>query len=1179
MRSSSKSTVLNAKDKISEFKARLKNLDTNSDNDDSSDEYNDDSCEDLNYRDNQSTNKLQQFVQSRALSKKIKKKLKKITSTVFKKKVLPFIGTLASKTMNTRSIMTSVPRQWQQSSRTTSGSNTVNVGGGNVFLTIPSGYIANTVSTTTTRLLTEQEAFQLGLLNAASVTGSETYTSYQNGAELNALRGNTVASSRSIVNNAFRVGNRGNINEYYQNTNSGLNINGIPDPRQINVNKRRFNKLTFSSVNRNRGVNYGNGAEFNALYGTTASGSRSISNNAFRVGNSGNTNEYYQNTNSQVNIDGIPDPKQINVKKRKFNKFTLSSVKRNHKVNYGNINAGDEGDDESNNYQNAGSRFNYRNIKTYGRFNQYAPNSVNGDANKNEVNKLYQKHVRTESKHIQKFGIKADGQTKSDGDKSNETELSEDSDDKNNGESKNQALHKRHVKSVYSRSVNVQKKTTRSISNNNDDGTESDKNDSTYNGNDKNDEDDKTYNKDEENDKIINKDNDTYTDEEENDKTNNKDGENNKSDSKESVEDNDTENNEDEDGEIDLSLDDEVSVYEYLDTYKEFRFDSGLNAVGIIGEVLNQLDYQRYKLMDDIQYPQDSTRYIVDGEEFDIIIAGGGNAGCVLANKLCENPNWKILLIEAGGDPLPITQVPGLWDRTLNSFTDWQYKLEPDSTTGFGINGNIKLHKGLCLGGSSTTGVQIYVRGSEKVYDSLVKRGLHDWSYNTTETYFKKMEKVRSVTKIETNTTIYGNCGLVPVSKFRKTEVTVLKKIVCSGFEKLGYKKERDINDKDIEEGFVSLQGTIKNGRSFNTAKSYLSPVFGRSNLKVMKYTRVMKVIVDETNMKATGVIIKTRFGQILTINARSEILLCAGAVGSAKILMASGIGPKKHLTEMEVPVVKDLPVGKEFLISPVFTGFVISYDKEIVFKQTDDEIAFKYLARHAGPLSTPKGMGFGGFLNTKVSGSAFADIEVHQFYIPKNTPSKLCQFKSMFGFSDNLLSMYNKLNSERAISIFTIALINPKSKGRVLLRSKNDMDNPIIVGNLLTDESDRKALLEAIKILSEIKESEEMKLADATLEGIDIDGCAKYDEKTDEHWKCLLKYMVSTTSSTAGSCRMGLETDQDAVVDSKLNVIGISNLRVVGRSVMPMITSAYSHVPCIMIAERASDMILSKYE
>jgi len=640
----------------------------------------------------------------------------------------------------------------------------------------------------------------------------------------------------------------------------------------------------------------------------------------------------------------------------------------------------------------------------------------------------------------------------------------------------------------------------------------------------------------------------------------------------------DDEDDKDDISEINDELEDEMSVYEHLNTFHKFRFDKGLNAVGIIGEVLTQLDYQRYTLMDDIIYPPDSTRYVADDENFDFIIIGAGNAGCVLANKLSENNNWSVLLVEAGGDPFPVTQIPGLWHRSLGSTADWQYNLEPDSTTGFGISGNMKLHKGKCLGGSSTTSPQIYTRGSEKIYNSLVEKGLTNWSYNKTETYFKKVERVRTVTKTVTNTTIYGDDGLIPVSQFRKTEVSILEKVICSSFEHIGCQRIEDINDKDVEVGFVSMQGTVKNGRTFNTAKAYLGPTYGRENLKILKYATVTKVLIDKTDMSATGIEVQTKFGQVLTVRARKEVILSAGAVGSAKILLASGVGPENHLSEMDVPVIKDLPVGNKFLITPVFTGLVISYDKAIVNNQTDEEIAFKYLARHSGLLSTPKGMNFGGFLNTGASGSQFADVEVHQFYIRKKSFSKLCELKSIYGFSDDVLSVYAKLNDERDISIFTIALINPKSTGSILLRNKNPFENPIVVANMLTNNDDVETLLEAIRLLSGIENSDAMKLLDVNLEDIDLDGCAKYQAKTEDHWKCLLKYMTSTTSSTAGSCRMGLETDPDAVVDEELNVIGVSNLRVVGRSVLPMITSAYSHMPCIMIAERAADIIQNKH-
>jgi len=1065
----------------------------------------------LDYRDSQSTQKLKKFVESRALTKKISKiTLRKSSKKFLRKKIIPLIAKKVFGSIMTRSTGNDFQKSTQQSTSATITSSTNTVGiNGNIFLTIPQGYVANTMSTTTTRLLTEQEAIRLGLLSGTLISGSQAYSSYQNGAQFSSSGGSAI---RSINSEMTQVQNNGN--GYYLNSNT-QNVARLNNLKGIYGNSQHFTKYT------------------------------SIRNNI---------NNNMHNTNYKQTMGRLYNLKRTNGLQHKINELkTSKNVLDNVEDNESNI--------DNQNNQKIGITTNYRNVKTSGRFNQLTSNNNNDNKINKSINSYKISHSRqTVKSRIIKKGIKSN---KLDCIKSDKSKSFEDS----NGDENNKS------------NSNVRQITKNKNDENGETDDKGDENDITddkenenYEVADDNDDNDIVKNNDDDNGKTEDNDN-------ENDKAENKNDENDKAESKDDDDDKTYDNDdENDDSEEQETSEDEVSVYEYLNTYRKFRFDKGLNSIGIIGEVLSQLDYQRYKLMDDSIYPQDSTRYVTNNEEFDFIIVGGGNAGCVLANKLSENIKWKVLLIEAGGDPFPITQIPNLWDRSLNSLGDWQYKIEPDNTTGFGIAGNMKIHKGKCLGGSSTTSAQLYVRGSEKLYNSLVQKGLNTWSYNTTETYFKKFERIRSITKTETNTTIYGKCGLVPVSKFRKTEVTVLEKVVCSGFEHIGCKKESDINEKDIEVGFVSMQGIIKNGRSINTAKAYLSPIFGRENLKVMKYSQVTKIIVNEKEMKATGVEVQTKFGQILTINAKLEVLLCAGAIGSAQILLASGIGPKKHLTELEVPVVKNLKVGENFLITPVFTGFVISYDKSVVCNQTDEEIAFKYLARNSGPLSRPNGLTFGGFLNTGISGSSYADIEVHQFYIPKNSYSKLCQLRSMFGFSDNLLSVYSKLNYERAISIFTIALINTKSTSKIILRSKNVLDSPIIVGNMLTEKRDVKSFLEAIKLLSNIEKSDGMKLVNAKIEDIDLDGCAKYDKKTNEHWECLLKYMVSTTSSTAGSCRMGLETDTDAVVDSELNVIGISNLRVIGRSVLPMITSAYSHVPCIMVAERAYNIIESKY-
>lgn len=1156
---------LSKQNKISYLSERLKSIDnSDGDDDDDSSEHYGDSCEELEHRDDQSARMLQKFVHSRALSKKIQKQSKKTTTArkVSTRRTGTFIGNKSfgssSAATTIRSITPGEPYRQSSNSATTtsfgtttSTANTVSVGG-NVLLSVPSGYVANSMTTTTTRFLTHEEAVRLGLFSGAGTSylrsgttlSSEGSSSFSRSVGGNSASRLGVNSQRSVSRGSYNFGKQ-RSRGYDGLDKSSTYRSGSGTGSTLNIRKISSSRRSINTDNNDDDDNDTDDGDNETDDGDNetddADGQLNQRTGAKVVRTSGQVKKFTSNSNN--------DGKHTTVKSDKS--YQRSTVQKNGRLNdIGNNNEEDKDNEES--------RSNHvtRKIGTTKVDGTFKSTKSRKDKSMSFDNRSDQ----SKSNESTNYDNYDDNDDDNDGDNDDEN------DDDNNSGFKSVGLNKHRSKSVQihskkeinTTSQNIKKNINQNLSGSN----------KKIKSNLK-----QTVNISHGRSMNIASNENTENSSQEQD-TDQKSTENNN----DNLDNEDNEEDEDDTNEINDELEDEMSVYEHLNTYHKFRFDKGLNAVGIIGEILTQLDYQRYKLMDDIIYSPDSTRYVADNEVFDFIIIGAGNAGCVLANKLSENNNWNILLVEAGGDPFPVTQIPGLWHRSLGSTADWQYNLEPDSTTGFGISGNMKLHKGKCLGGSSTTSPQIYVRGSEKVYNSLVKKGLTNWSYNKTETYFKKVERVRTVTKTVTNTTIYGDGGLIPVSQFRKTEVSILEKVICSSFEHIGCQRVQDINDKDIEVGFVSMQGTIKNGRTVNTAKAYLGPTYGRENLKILKYATATKVLIDKTDMSATGIEVQTKFGQVLTVRARKEVILSAGAVGSAKILLASGVGPEKHLSEMDVPVIKDLPVGNKFLITPVFTGLVISYDKAIVNNQTEEEIAFKYLARHSGLLSTPKGMNFGGFLNTNVSGSQFANVEVHQFYIRKRSFSRLCELKSIYGFSDDILSVYAKLNDERDISIFTIALIDPKSTGAILLRNKNPFENPIVVANMLTNKDDVETLLEAIRLLSDIENSDAMKLLDANLEVIDLDGCAKYQAKTEDHWKCLLKYMMSTTSSTAGSCRMGLKTDPDAVVDEELNVIGVSNLRVVGRSVLPMITSAYSHMPCIMIAERAVDIIQNKH-
>ncbi|XP_050437748.1 glucose dehydrogenase [FAD, quinone]-like [Adelges cooleyi] len=628
----------------------------------------------------------------------------------------------------------------------------------------------------------------------------------------------------------------------------------------------------------------------------------------------------------------------------------------------------------------------------------------------------------------------------------------------------------------------------------------------------------------------------------------------------------------DDDGECgEDSGEDASSVYEYASTYKKYNFDVGLNQVSIIGEVLTKLDQQRYMLFDDLAYHQDCTRHVRNMQHFHFIIVGAGKAGCVLANRLSENPKWNVLLIEAGGHPLPATQIPSLWPRVLNTETDWQYEINPSTATGYGIAGAMKIHKGMGLGGASMTSAPVWAIGSEQLYNELVKRGLAEWSYEKCVEYYRKIENVRF------DTDKYGRGGLLPISKFHCTEWSMLQKMIMAGFVHVGCPVQNDINEPAVEAGFVSLNGVLRNGRTYNTAKAYLTPTLGRKNLQVMQHARVTKIIMDSLNLRAVGVEVRTKYGQILRVDADYEVLVAAGTIGSAQLLMVSGVGPEEHLRKMHVPVVKDLPVGKNFRHTPVFAGIVMSFDKPLMPVQSPEEIAFKYLSRYSGPLSNLNGLQMAAYLKTDVHLS-YADVVVHLNYVPAKSMLRLCGLRAAYGFSDRVMNAYAALNAEKDISIITVTLVSPQSSGRIILKGCDPLEKPTVIGNTLGDQRDMDSLMNAIKIITKLTESEAMQLAGSKLEKLELEGCAVYEFNSDDYWKCAVKYLVSSTSSTSGSCSMGLETDCTAVVDSNLKVIGMSNLRVVGQSVLPLSINGYSQAASVMIAERAADIIKTTY-
>jgi choline dehydrogenase len=525
---------------------------------------------------------------------------------------------------------------------------------------------------------------------------------------------------------------------------------------------------------------------------------------------------------------------------------------------------------------------------------------------------------------------------------------------------------------------------------------------------------------------------------------------------------------------------------------------------------------------------------------FDYIIIGAGSAGCVLAHRLSEDPQVKVLLLEAGPrDWHPFIHMPaGLAKLVGQKGVNWDYNTVAEPQLNHRA---LWWPRGKVLGGSSSINAMCYIRGVASDYDDWAAAGADGWQWDSVLPYFRKSE-----TNQRGSDALHGGEGPLSVSDLRYTNP--LSQVFIDAAHQHGLPVNGDFNGPQ-QHGVGFYQVTQRDGARCSSAAAYLTPIKNRPNLTVHTGAMVSRITFD--GRRANGVTYSMR-GSAFHQPAAREIILSGGAINSPQVLMLSGIGPADELRKHGIDIVQDSPGVGTNLQDHLDICTLFHSTQRVTYDRVGDlEIAYKYFLRgHSGPGSSNIAEA-GGFARSPLAPDARDDIQFH--FVPA------------------MLEDHGRRRMAGDGYTLHACFLRPRSRGRIALASNRATDKARIEANYLSDPEgfDLKMMVECAKISREI-------LAQKAFDA--YRGTPIFPDRSDLSDAELIEFVrakAETVYHPVGTCRMG--NDAQAVVDPQLRVNGVEGLRVIDASVMPNLIGGNTNAPTIMIAERAADLIRAK--